>query len=223
MRKLSIPLLLLALLVPMPAQALSNDDLLALVAMPLAVAAVSDLTGVPADDLASLVATMNQADVPPVQFVEVIRYVPVALVDPGFTDYVQTRANDGVRAEELVNVMAERLRTYDVEPSFDQTVVERTVWDRDEYVAPVRTRVAEVHEHPHGGPPGQVKKQLGLQTGAEVVHGSKPGHKAHESVAERVVEHPRPHKVKVDKHGEGHGHGHGNGNGHGKGHGKGKH
>jgi hypothetical protein len=28
-------------------------------------------------------------------------------------------------------------------------------------------------EHPHGGPPGQLKKQLGLQTGAEVVHGEK--------------------------------------------------
>jgi hypothetical protein len=36
-------------------------------------------------------------------------------------------------------------------------------------------RVAEAKSHPHGGPPGQLKKQMGLQTGAEVVHGSRPG------------------------------------------------
>ncbi|MGZ8830562.1 MAG: hypothetical protein ACXW2Q_09315, partial [Thermoanaerobaculia bacterium] len=42
------------------------------------------------------------------------------------------------------------------------------------YIPPfVMNRVTEVRQHPHGGPPGQIKKQLGLQTGAEVVHGER--------------------------------------------------
>jgi len=43
---------------------------------------------------------------------------------------------------------------------------------QEPYVPPVViTRVIEVRSHPHGGPPGQLKKQLGLKTGAQVVHG----------------------------------------------------
>jgi len=83
--------------------------------------------------------------------------------------------------------------------------------------------VKEAHRaHPHGGPPGQLKKQFGLKTGAEVVH------------RERVVVQPPPMIssapviVQEREHGngkaKGHDKGHDNGNhggGNGKGHGKG--
>src|SRR5688500_6173989 len=90
-----------ALLVPLPAHALENDDLLALVAMPLAVAAVSEITDVPMSSLMDVVSLLNNANVPPVQFVEVVRYVPVALAveeqrDP-FLDYLRLREQEGLR------------------------------------------------------------------------------------------------------------------------------
>jgi hypothetical protein len=47
----------------------------------------------------------------------------------------------------------------------------------DQNVIPpeVVQRVESVKQHPHGGPPGQLKKIVGVQTGAEIVHGQKPG------------------------------------------------
>jgi hypothetical protein len=71
----------------------------------------------------------------------------------------------------------QELRTYYPQPA--QVVVTtpapQTVIVDQNFVPPmVVTRVEEVRIHPHGGPPGQIKKQLGLQTGAEVVHGEKP-------------------------------------------------
>ena len=76
--------------------------------------------------------------------------------------------------------------------------------------------VVRAHGNPHGGPPGQIKKQLGLQTGAEVVHGRRalPPMISSSPV---VVERPR-HTAVERGHGEGHGHGeeHGRGQGHGK-------
>lgn len=207
---------LLLLLLPRPAAALSTDELLSLVAMPLAVAAVADLTNVPANELADLVATLNQANVAPTEFVDVIRYVPVALVtdsdQPGFMQFVHTQADQGVRGTALVNVIEQRLEVK--EP-------ERIVYVDRDYIPPVvQARVIKVKEHPHGGPPGQLKKQLGFQTGAEVVHRAEPT---------RTVVITRP--AKEHEHGGGKGHGHGNGQGkdkghgggNGKGHGKGKH
>jgi len=106
------------------------------------------------------------------------------------------------------------------------------------FVPPVVVnRVAEVRAHPHGGPPGQIKKQLGLQTGAEVVHGGgkDKGHKQKVVVVQQpqpapvvVVQQPMtsaaPAPVVVGAPGKGHGHGNGNAQGkeHGNGHGKGK-
>jgi len=69
------------------------------IAMPLAVDAVSNVTGVPQSQLADLVTTLNQANVQPTQFVEVIRYVPVALEQPGFVQYVQTQSSQGVTGD----------------------------------------------------------------------------------------------------------------------------
>jgi hypothetical protein len=138
-------------------------DPVAVAAMPLAVAAVSELTGIPQSQLADLALTLNQADVPPAQFVEVVSYAPRTLIvqqpvtvaqpRPAFVDYVRTQTRHGVRGPALVTA----IRQYD-------------------------------------GPPGQVKKQLGLKTGAEVVHGFKPGRQV---VVQRV------------EHGHGHGHGRG--------------
>lgn len=172
----------LLLAAPQPVAALETDDLLAVVAMPLAVAAVSEVTDVPMTQLMDVVAMLNDADVPPVQFVEVVRYVPVALVvendEQPFVDWLRLQQESGIRSLALVNTIEERFRVYDLQDiDFDRPqpdiiqVVESTA-----YVPPiVRTRVASRsivadRDHPHGGPPGQLKKTLGVQTGAEVVH-----------------------------------------------------
>ncbi|HYC93472.1 MAG TPA: hypothetical protein VEO54_29975 [Thermoanaerobaculia bacterium] len=138
-------------------------DPLALVAMPLAVAAVAELADVPPLELASMVSLLNQANVPPAQFVEIVRYSPVALVDddPAFLTYVTTQVGDGTRGIELARRIEDR---YEVLGLRDIEVVRPSV--SEVFVAPV----AVAHR-----PPGQVKKQLGLQTGAEVVHGVHPG------------------------------------------------
>src|ERR1051326_2379414 len=152
-------------------------DPVAVAAMPLAVAAVSQLTGVPQDQLADLAATLNQADVPPTQFVQVVSYAPRTLVvqqpvqqaapQPTFVDFVRTQTQQGVRGPALVTRIDREL------PRFS-------------------------------GPPGLVKKQLGLQTGAEVVHGEKRGHQF-------VTTAPAPVVVTRVVHEHGHGEGHGRG------------
>jgi hypothetical protein len=147
-------------------------DPLALVAMPLAVAAVAELTDVPAGDLVRFITSLNRARMPAAQFVEVVRYSPVMLVDtrerPVFLRYVTTEIDRGVVGRPLAFALADRIGIEEIrEP--------RIFIDRDEVIIPavVTTRVATARTHPHGGPPGQLKKQLGLQTGAEVVHGTR--------------------------------------------------
>lgn len=153
-----------------------TNDLLALAAMPLAVAAVAEITGVPMADLSSLVASLNAARMPPLQVVEVLRYSPVVLVDdyerPRFVQFVNAQVVSGVTGPRLIDLIDDRFRTYDLTPRFDTVEVVNVV-DRNEFFPPIVTsRVAEVRAHPHGGPPGQLKKERGLQTGAEVVHGT---------------------------------------------------
>jgi hypothetical protein len=177
------------LLIPVEANALNTSDLLSLIAMPLAVAAVSDITGVPQNELSNFVATLNNANVPPTQVVDLLRYVPVALVtdstqpQPVFVDYVQSQVQQGVTGPALVPVIVERLRTYDIQPEIItvtapalQPVPQPQVIVVDHsYIPPVVvTRVEQIRKaHPHGGPPGQLKKIEGVQTGAEIVHGGK--------------------------------------------------
>lgn len=158
----------------------TNTDPLALIAMPLAVAAVADMTNVPQDQLANLVASLNQANVPPAQFVQVVRSVPVAVQDQQFVPFVQQQVAQGVTGPRLVTVIDQRL-PQTAPPPLPAVEEER------------------FHGNPHGGPPGLIKKQLGLQTGAEVVHGVKPG---------RQFE-ARPVVVEREEHGHGHGHGRG--------------
>jgi hypothetical protein len=116
MRKLAICVVALAF--STPAWALNTKDLLAVIAMPLAVNAVSNVTGVSQSQLGDLVTALNQANVQPTQFVQVIRYVPVALDQPGFVQYVQTQSSQGVTGDALVNAIVNQLSTqYNVTPT----------------------------------------------------------------------------------------------------------
>ena len=153
---------------------LGSNDLLALVAMPLAVSAIADIAGIPAGELANLVATLNNANVAPVRVIEVLRYAPVALVadDGNFVQFVRTEFNQGTTGNALVTVIADRLRDYDVNPQIGMAP-SRVVLVDEQFVPPVViSRMAERRSHPHGGPPGQLKKEVGVQTGAEIVHGA---------------------------------------------------
>ena len=194
MRRILAAALLAAALIPGQAQALENEELLALVAMPLAVAAVSEMTDVPMNDLIDVVTLMNDAAVPPAQFVEVVRYAPVALVveaeQPRFAQYVRVQYDSGLRGPALVNSIEERFQVYGINGVDLDVTAPRLVDVDDDFIpAIVHTRIAEHRSHPHGGPPGQLKKQLGVQTGAEVVHGSKPGKKrADDRVVSRVID-----------------------------------
>lgn len=162
-------------------------DPLGLIALPLAVAAASEISGVPPLELANLVATLNHANVAPVQMVEVIRFAPAALVVDGglpFMEFVRTHTTRGITGPALVPVIATELRTYypaDTRIAFRPVATD--FFDHELVPPVVVTRTAEVRAHPHGGPPGRLKKQLGLQTGAEVVHGSTPRTERAERVA----------------------------------------
>ncbi len=129
---------LLALTLAVPAWALSTKDLLSIIAMPLAVAAVSNVSGVQQQQLADLVSTLNQANVSPTQFVEVIRYVPVALVDQNgqpFIAYVREETTQGVSGDALVNAIADRLRTnYNVAPVLQLTGEPTAFVVQDSYI-----------------------------------------------------------------------------------------
>jgi hypothetical protein len=171
---------LLAALLPLQAAALETEDLLALVAMPLAVAAVSEMTDVPMSELVDVVTLLNDAAVPPAQFVEVVRYVPVALVvendEPDFVEFVRLREAEGLRGTQLVTSIEERIHFLGApDADLDVTAPRIVAFDDNFIPAVVRTRVAEVKAHPHGGPPGQLKKAAGVQTGAEIVHGTRRG------------------------------------------------
>lgn len=168
-----------------------SSNPLALALMPLAVAAVADLAGVPQNQLTDLVASLNSANVPPTQFVEVMRYVPVALISDNsqpFVQYVQNQVNQGVTGPALITSINQQLPSYGV-PQSEITVIEpRRAYapatiDQQYFPPMVRESVARGRGNPHGGPPGQLKKERGLQTGAEVVHGYQPGHQETQAVS----------------------------------------
>src|SRR5712691_9214486 len=138
MRKLA--LLLALALIPAQAWAFSNSDLLATIAMPLAVAAVSNVSGVQQSPLADLVTALNQANVPPTQFVEVIRYVPVALVDQNgqpFIAFVREQTQQGITGDALVNAIVDRMRTnYNVTPVLELNGEPTTIVLQDNFIPP---------------------------------------------------------------------------------------
>ncbi|MGA7614535.1 MAG: hypothetical protein WBX15_05075 [Thermoanaerobaculia bacterium] len=189
-----------------------------LVAMPLAVAAVSRLTGMPANDLVGLASALDNAYVPPAQFVEIVRYAPAVLVDPQiapqFVPYVTTQIREGVVGMPLARSIEDQYRRWGV-TNVDVVNPQVQVVDR-QVVLPqvVTTRVAQASGNPFGGPPGQLKKERGLQTGAEVVHGVKPGAKemgrpergsngdhGRRAVARPPVREQRPAKIVRRPHG----------------------
>ncbi|HMA01022.1 MAG TPA: hypothetical protein VKP02_01550, partial [Gemmatimonadaceae bacterium] len=140
MKKIALALVV-ALLLPVGAYAFDPGDLAALVAMPLAVAAVADVSGVPTSDLVNVVSAMNRANVPPPQFVEVIRYVPVALVeqprDTQFVTYVDSQVDNGIAGDELAYGIANQLQTYGVRDINISNPPDIVVIDRYNYVPPV--------------------------------------------------------------------------------------
>src|SRR5216684_7526110 len=93
MKRIALFLILVAI-VPLEANAFNtydHNDVLSYVAMPLAVSAVCDVRGVQTDRVGQLVTYMDQANVAPADFVDVFRYVPVALTmrTDGRPDFVQ--------------------------------------------------------------------------------------------------------------------------------------
>jgi hypothetical protein len=212
-KTLAVVVLAATLLAPAQAQALENEELLSLVAMPLAVAAVSEMTDVPVNQLMDVVTLLNDAAVTAPQFIEVVRYVPVALVvednQPDFVEFLRLREQEGLRGTAFVTSIQQQIPVYGV-PEMELAVTRpRTIDVHEETFVPkpVQTRLAEVRrDHPHGGPPGQLKKVAGVQSGAEIVHGDRdrPGRKLRK---QKVETHERE---RVAKHGN-------NGNGKGKG------
>lgn len=206
------------------ASPLGRDDFLALVAMPLAVAAVADLADIPRSELVDALALLNAADVHPAQFVEVVRHMPVALVEvetadsPDFVRFVRSRVDEGSRGTVLVRQIEERIRTSGL-PDVDLVVTAPRIVDFDVDPIPVvvRHRLAEVKRHPHGGPPGQLKKQLGVQTGAEIVHGEVKEKKEKKEKKAKGFDDDGDGKGKGRDHDDD-----GDGKGRGKGGGKGK-
>ena len=136
------------------------DNPLALVALPLAVAAVSDISGIPQDQLANLVATLNNANVPVTQEIKVVRYAPVALTaDNGqpFVDFVQTQVNQGITGPALVPVVTERIQSFVPEQRIVMAPPPERAEIDERFIAPVQVPIqAHARGNPHGGPPGQI-------------------------------------------------------------------
>src|SRR5258708_23088134 len=114
MRKLALAAMLLLLtLLPVPARA-QSIDLVAYVNMPLAVDAVASLNGVDTVQLASLCATLNEADVSPEVFCQELRYTPVGLTGPALVQqptlvsYIREQRRHGIRGDELARGLAGR-------------------------------------------------------------------------------------------------------------------
>lgn len=144
-RKLAMALLLVVALVPRPAAALETDELLALVAMPLTVAAVTDVPDVPTNELLDFVSLLNQAEVAPKQFVEVVRFVAVALPDQAFIEDIRTRQQSGLSGPTIVTMIEDRYRNvYGLGADIDFGVEPN--WSNRSQVVP-----AIVRNHPHSG------------------------------------------------------------------------
>lgn len=98
---------------------------MALIDMPVAVANVYDL-GLPVQRVSSLAIELNLGGVPPLQFVELFRYAPAALVvdtayAPDFVTYVHTQEVAGVYGLPLVQVIDRQLPVYGVNAQLDLT------------------------------------------------------------------------------------------------------
>lgn len=157
LKKLALASILIAI-IPRQAAAMTREEVIALVTMPLAVSAAVDITGIPVPRLINVVTMMNEAEVPPPQFIEIVRYMPVTLVtdDDGdrFVQYVRVRHNQGLRGQAFVRAIDDDLPSYGV-PAVDLNVYEplpEVIYtDNEEEFFPVivRTRVVDGWHHRH--------------------------------------------------------------------------
>lgn len=174
----SVCLFLGAMAVAVPAAALDQDRLVRLAEMPVAVARVAEVESVPDELFREFLLLLRDSDMAPAEFVDIVRYLPVALTEesPGeesLVEFVRVRQSSGTTGDRLAQALREEMRVRGV--PIDRRVTLVNVPDAsasDFFPDVVIERTARDRAHPHGGPPGQVKKELGLQTGAEVVHGS---------------------------------------------------
>ncbi|HEX8620181.1 MAG TPA: hypothetical protein VF911_21560 [Thermoanaerobaculia bacterium] len=195
LKTVATALIAVTLLFPARASALETGDLLSLVAMPLAVAAVSQIDDVPVGELMDVVALLNNAAVPPPQFIEVIRHVPVALIEreQGFVDFLRVREREGVRGTPLVASIEEEFRVVYSMPDVQLTVTEPRTIDIVEsefgraVPPPPAVRKAQP-QHPRGGPPGQLKKAAGTRVVTQVVAEKRNDRKAERKIRPRKVE-----------------------------------
>jgi hypothetical protein len=207
------------------------DDPLAYISLPLAVAAVADIAGVPQDQLASLLTTLNNANVPPAQIIEVVRYVPVALVDNGqpFVTYVQQQVSQGVTGPALLPLIQQQLQPYYPATTINVIAPQETIPVTTPVIPQhLRNRTVVVSTPGPATPPPVVPEHLRRRT--VVVDNNFVPPVVINRVAE-VKQHPmHPHggppgqikkQIGVQTgaevvHGEARGEGHGNG--HGRGH-----
>src|SRR5258706_9418994 len=208
-----------------------EPDPLAYIDMPLAVADVYDRGYFPQDQLTTYVTWLKDAWVPPTQFVRVVRYAPA---EPQFVPFVQSQFERGITGMALIAAIDQRvpqIRTAVVQPGYAQPgyiqpgyaqpgyvqpgyvqpgyaqpVYTQSGRRQSGYVAPGNIQTGAV-QNPHGGPPGQLKRTYGYQTGAEVVHGGRKRGHQFQQTSPAVIAAPRQHG-----RGNGHGHGHGRGN-----------
>lgn len=199
-----------------------ESDPLLLIDMPLAVAYVDDLGYVPEDRLATFCTSLNDAWVPPAQFVDVVQYAPIS--QPQFVPFVQTQVSQGVFGPALIASIDQQLPAYGLPARTFVTGSGRNA----RFGAPAGTSfvpgsatfapgstsfvptpvpgsaafnpaLTQAQNNPHGGPPGQLKKTYGYRTGAQVVRGGvQPGQPRFTAPA---IASPRV----LEGHGKGHG------------------
>lgn len=190
-----------ALLLASPSFALNQERAVMLVEMPVAVARVAEIDTVPRPLLTELLTLLFDAQLPPAEFIDIVRYTPVLLVEEtapeqNLVTFIRTRRDEGMTGDPLAREIRQQLRLWGVPIQRQAELVsipEATA--RDFFPQVVVDRFGERVNHPHGGPPGQLKKERGLQTGAEVVHGQHPGNR---SAAARSGSTSRPADVRTD-------------------------
>lgn len=181
-----------------PALALDQQNVVALVEMPVAVARVAEVPTVEEVLLNELLDVLFEAELPPTEFIDIVRYTPMLLVeerDPelDLIELIRLRQSEGLAGVALATALRQDLRTWGIpiEPQVQLVELPR-VTSREFFPAVVVDRIGSDRldldsSHPHGGPPGQIKKDLGLQTGAEVVHGERPGRRDDDRNVPRAV------------------------------------
>lgn len=180
-----------------PAMALDTTHAVTLVEMPVAVTRVAEVQTVEQALFGELLDLLFDVELPPAEFIDIVRYAPVLLVedrnpDQNLIELIQLRQAQGLEGAALAQLVRQDLRTWGIPIESEIRVVDLPrVTTAEFFPQIVVDRIGYDNVHPHGGPPGQVKKRLGLQTGAEVVHGTHPGRSEGRNVPRTVVDRDR--------------------------------